>query len=188
MKGPLLVAALAVSTAAAAQTPPDPAALLAAQRDAMKVFAALDGVWRGPAWTLLPNGEKRTVTQTERIGPFLDGSVKVIEGRAYRDDGQVGFNAFGIVSYNPAAKAFTLRSYAQGHSGDFAFRPTADGYEWEIPMGPARIRYVATIRDGTLREIGHRIVADKEPVQIFEMNLKRVGDTTWPAADPVPPQ
>lgn len=188
MKAPLLVAALAVSTAAAAQTPPDPAALLAAQRDAMKAFASMDGVWRGPAWTLLPNGEKRTVTQTERIGPFLDGSVKVIEGRGYRDDGQVGFNAFGIVSYNPATKAFTLRSYAQGHSGDFVFKPTADGYEWEIPMGPARIRYVATIRDGTLREIGHRIVADKEPVQIFEMNLKRVGDTTWPAADPVPPR
>ncbi|MDB5721997.1 MAG: hypothetical protein JWP15_2615, partial [Alphaproteobacteria bacterium] len=24
------------------------------------------------------------------------------------------------------------------------------------------------------------------PLQIFEMNLKRVGDTGWPAANPVP--
>ena len=133
----------------------------------------------------MPNGEKRKITQTERIGAFLEGSVKVIEGRGYRDDGQVGFNALGIVSYNPDSKAYTLRSYAQGYAGDFAFTPTADGYEWEIPMGPARIHYTATIKDGTLREVGHRIIADREPVQIFEMNLTRVGDTAWPAADPV---
>ena len=39
----------------------------------------MDGVWRGPSWTILPSGEKHVGTQTERIGPFLDGSVKVIE-------------------------------------------------------------------------------------------------------------
>ena len=166
----------------------DPAALIAAQREAMKVFAAMDGVWRGPAWSLLPSGEKRTVTQTERIGPFLDGSVKVIEGRGYRDDGAVGFNAFGIISYDPAKRTYSLRSYAMGHSGDFAFKPTPDGYAWEIAMGPATIRYTATIKDNTLHEVGERIVADKEPVRIFEMNLTRVGDTAWPAADPIAPK
>src|SRR5262245_24759201 len=69
--------------AASAQGRPDPAALLAAQREAMAPLAFMDGVWRGPAWTILPSGEKHNVTQTERIGPFLDGSVKVIEGRGY---------------------------------------------------------------------------------------------------------
>ncbi|MBC8024172.1 MAG: DUF1579 domain-containing protein, partial [Burkholderiales bacterium] len=133
-----------------AQAQHDPAAAIAAQVEALKVFAAMDGVWRGPAWTLLPNGEKRTLTQTERIGPFLGGSVKVIEGRGYTADGNVGFNALGIISYNPATRAYSLRSYALGRSGDFALRPTDDGYAWEIPAGPnATIRYVATIRDGT---------------------------------------
>jgi hypothetical protein len=188
MKTVIAAATLALSLAASAQAPQDPGALIGAQREAMQALAAMDGVWRGPAWTLMPNGEKRTVTQTERIGPFLDGSVKVIEGRGYRDDGRVGFNAFGIISFDPTTRAYTMRSYAQGHSGDFALKPTADGYEWELPMGPAKIRYVATIRDGTLREIGHRIVEGREPLQIFEMNLKRVGDTAWPAADPVPPR
>lgn len=165
----------------------DPAAVLAAQSEAMKVFSAMDGVWRGPAWTLQPNGEKRHITQTERIGPFLGGSVKVIEGRGYTAEGRVGFNALGIVSYNPATRAYTLRSYALGHSGDFAFTPTADGYAWEIPSGPgATIKYVATIRDGTLREVGDRIVADRPPLRIFEMELKRIGDTSWPSGDPVP--
>lgn len=43
----------------------------------------MDGVWRGDGWTVLGNGQKHSVTQTERIGPFLGGSVKVIEGRGY---------------------------------------------------------------------------------------------------------
>ena len=178
---------MSFTSAALAQVPGDPAPLLAAQREAMKPLAAMDGVWRGPAWTMLPSGEKRTVVQTERIGPFLGGTVKVMEGRGYRDDGSVGFNALGIVSYDPAKKAYNLHSYALGHSGDFAFRPTADGYTWEIPQGPnARIRYTATIKDDTLTEVGDRIVEGREPLRFFEMKLKRVGDSDWPETRPVP--
>src|SRR5438874_1449690 len=132
-----LLAALAVLFVIDARAQaPDPAPLIAAQRDAMASLARMDGVWRGSAWTLQANGEKRHITQTERIGPFLDGSVKVIEGRGYREDGTVGFNAFGIVSYDPAKRAYTLRSYALGRSGDFSFNPTEEGYAWEIPAGP----------------------------------------------------
>jgi hypothetical protein len=134
----------------------------------------------------LPSGEKHTITQTERIGPFLDGSVKVIEGRGYEADGRVGFNAFGVISYKPETRTYTLHSYAQGNVGDFLFTPRPDGYVWEIPAGPVTIRYTAVIKDGTLREVGDRIAPDKAPVRFFEMNLTRVGDTDWPAAGAVP--
>jgi len=148
----------------------------------------MDGVWRGPASTVLPSGETHSVTQTERIGPFLDGSVKVIEGRAYDATGKVSFNAFAVISYNPATRVYTMRSYAQGNVGDFIIQRTADGYSWEIPAGPMTIRYTATIKDGTLREIGERIAPGKEPVRFFEMTLKRVGDTDWPAAGAISPK
>ena len=82
-----------------AQTRPDSAAIIEAQRQSMKPLASIDGVWRGSAWTILASGDKHTITQTERIGPFLDGSVKVIEGRGYDADGTVSFNAFGTISY-----------------------------------------------------------------------------------------
>lgn len=167
---------------------PDPATLLASQREAMLRLAFMDGVWRGAAWTILPSGEKHSITQTERIGPFLDGSVKVIEGRGYDPDGKVTFNAFGTISYNPATRAYTLRSYAQGQVGDFVLTPTADGYIWELPMGAMTIRYTAVIKDGAWREVGDRIVQGKEPVRFFEMNLKRVGDTNWPAAGAISPK
>lgn len=167
---------------------PDPETLLKAQREAMAPLAFMDGVWRGPAWTILSSGEKHNIIQTERIGPFLDGAVKVIEGRGYNADGSVGFNAFGTISYNPATRVYTLHSYAQGSVGDFALNRTADGYVWEIPAGPMTIRYTAVIKDGTWREVGDRIAPGKEPVRFFEMNLKRIGDTNWPAAGAVSPK
>ncbi len=42
-------------------------------------------------------GEVHAITQTQRVGPFLDGSLKVIEGSGYEADGQVGFNALGVI-------------------------------------------------------------------------------------------
>jgi hypothetical protein len=167
---------------------PDPATLIAAQREAMVALAFMDGVWRGPAWIMLPSGEKQVITQTERIGPFLDGSIKVIEGRGYEADGRVGFNAFAIISYNSVTHAYNLHSHAQGYVGDFELRLTSDGYVWEIPAGPATIRYTTVIKDGVWREVGDRVVSGQDPVRFFEMTLTRVGDSTWPAAGAVPPQ
>ena len=162
------------------------AARIAAQREAMAPLARLDGVWRGKAWTMLPTG-RHDVTHTERIGPFLDGSVKVLEGRAYNADGSAGFNAFGIISFDPTTRGYTLHSYALGYSGDFPLELKADGYVWQAPAGPgATIRYTATITKDRWREVGERIVGDARPMQIFEMNLTRIGDTKWPTETPVP--
>jgi hypothetical protein len=181
-------AMIVMVTSVAAQGRPDPAKLITAERAAMDTLAFMDGVWRGPAWTLMPSGEKHHVTQTERIGPFLDGSVKVIEGRGYDSEGKVSFNAFGTVSYSPATGAYTLHSHAMGNVGDFALKPTADGYVWEIPVGPMTIRYTATINGKKWHEVGDRIAPGQEPVRFFEMNLERVGDTKWPAEGAIPPK
>lgn len=178
--------AIVAATPAMAQAP-DEAALLAEQKAALDKLAFMDGVWRGEATTLTPSGEQR-VTQTERIGPFLDGTLKYIEGRGFRADGTVGFHAAAVISYNPQSKAYEFRSHAQGRAGTFELRPTANGYVWEIPAGPATIRYTATVEGDAWREVGDRIVDGQPPARFFEMNLKRIGDTDWPAAGGVPPK
>ena len=165
---------------------PDPAKLIPAQQAALTKLSFMDGIWRGTAWTLLPSGEKHTITQTERVGPFLDGSVKVVEGRGFDADGKVTFNAFATISFNPGTAAYTLHSYAMGSVGDFTLTPTATGFAWDIPAGPMTIRYTATIKDGTWVEVGDRIIPGKDPIRFFEMSLKRIGDTTWPASGWVP--
>ena len=186
MKALLIAIPLALAAPAFGQAPPDSEALIAAQREAMAPLAAMDGAWRGTAWTITPGG-RHDVVHTERVGPFLGGSVKVVEGRAYLPDGSVGFNAFGTISYDPQRKAYTLHSYAMGRAGDFPLDVKPDGYVWQVPAGPgAIIRYTATIGNGTWREVGDRIVGDRPPMRIFEMNLKRIGDTNWPEGDPVP--
>ena len=165
----------------------DAAKRIAAQREAMAELKRMDGVWRGPAWILQPDGQKREFVQTERIGPFLDGSIKVIEGRGYAPDGKVTFNALGIVSYSPNSKSFSMHSYAMGFAGDFAFTPLPDGYTWTTPAGPdAAVRYTATIAGDAFTEVGDRIVEGKASIRIFEMHLKRVSDTDWPSAGAVP--
>jgi len=183
----LVVAGLGMLWTASAQAPPAPATLIAAQREAMVRLAYMDGVWRGPAWTILDSGQKHTITQTERIGPFLNGSVKVIEGRGYDADGTVSFNAFGTISHDSVKREYTLHSYAHGRVGDFVLKLTSDGYVWEIPAGPMTIRYTAVVKDGVWHEVGDRIAAGKEPVRFFDMRLTRVGDTNWPAAGAVTP-
>jgi hypothetical protein len=180
--------AIGLSSIALGQGRPDPAKVILAQQEAVAKLSFMDGIWRGTAWTVLPSGEKQTFTQTERVGPFLDGSVKVIEGRGYDPDGKLTFNTLGIISYSPATQAFTLHSHAMGNVGDFVLVPMTDGFVWEIPAGPMTIRYTATIKGGTWQEVGDRISPGKEPVRFFEMNLERIGDTTWPAFGAVGPK
>jgi len=182
-----VVLALAGAAPAPAQAPGDPRPLIAAQKEAMRSLAFMDGAWRGPTWILMPDGQRREQIQTERVGSFLDGAVKVIEGRGYDAVGTVNFNAFAVVSFDAAKKAYSMRSYAMGRAGDFDLSVKSDGFVWTIPAGPgATIRYTATIKDGTWREVGERVAEGQAPVQFLEMNLKRIGDTEWPAAGAIP--
>lgn len=167
---------------------PDPAALVAAQKKAIAPLAYMDGVWRGTASTTLPDGSMHTLTQTERIGPLLDGAVKVIEGRGYEADGRTAFNAFGIVYFDNARGVLRFQAHAMGMSGDYSFTPTADGYVWEIPAGPMVIRYTASYRGGEWHEVGDRVMPGAPDQRFFEMKLKRIGDSAWPTAGAVAPK
>lgn len=177
---------LGFAGAASAQQAPDFRAMQATQKAEIGKLAFLDGIWRGTAYNIGMDGKRHEVVQTERIGPMLGGEIKVIEGRGYNADGTVGFNAFAVISYNVHKKAYNFRSYAMGNEGDFEFTPTANGYVWKIPAGPVTIRYTSKIEGDKFNEVGDRIMPDGKEVRFFEMNLKRVSDTTWPSGNPVP--
>lgn len=156
--------------------------------EAMKKLEPLRGVWAGKATGSLPDGTAYEVTQVERVGPLLGGDVLMIEGRGYRPDGTTGFNALAVISYEAHSKKYEIRAYAQGLAGTFPFKPTADGYVWETPAGPnSVVRFTATFKDGTWREISEFVSKGKPPVKTFEMNLKRVSDTDWPLVTPAGP-
>ena len=167
---------------------PEVRSLIADEQRAMRPLAGFDGVWRGPARTTVAPGQTLSLTQTERVGGFLDGSVKVIEGRGYGDDGTLLFNAFGVISFSPATGQYHFRANAQGRGADFPIEIAQDRFVWSMPAGAATIRYTATVRDGVWTEIGEWLADGRPPVRIHEMTLQRIGDTDWPAAGAVPPR
>ena len=181
------VLALGLAIAAPAGAQQADTAAIAAQQAAQARFAWMDGTWRGTAVTVY-GGAEHKVTHTERVGTMLGGTLRVIEGKAFGPDGNVGFNAFAVISYDAAKKAYDFRSYAQGRGGNFTITPTADGYVWEIPAGPMTIRYTATFKAGTWTEIGERVMPGQPAIKFFEMNLKRVGSTDWPNGGAMTPQ
>ncbi|HEY1071911.1 DUF1579 domain-containing protein [Brevundimonas sp.] len=182
-----LVAALLIAPVSAqAQMPASPNGT-EAQRAAIGRLDFMDGEWRGEAIVHGPTGTM-TLTQTERVGSMLGGSIKVIEGRGYAADGTTQFNAMALVSWDARAGRYGFRSYAQGYSGDYVFEATDDGFRWEMPAGPnAKMQYVAVVRDGTWHEVGTYVAEGQPPRQMVEMRLTRVGDTTWPAGGAVAP-
>lgn len=182
-----LTALFAALLAPSAQAQPTDTAAIAAQREAMKKLDWMHGVWRGPAVSQSPQGEHR-VTQTERIGGFLGGTLTVMEGKSYNSDGSVGFNALGVVSYDAQAKSWWLTSWALGRGGKFPMQVTDTGYVWEIPAGAMTIRYTATVANGSWTEVGDYIAPGQPPRRFFTMTLTRVGDSDWPGTGGVTKQ
>lgn len=183
----VIMATAALSLTLSAQGRPDPAVLIAAQKEAMAKLSFMDGVWRGPGWAILPSGEKHNLIMTKRVGPFLDGSVKVVEDKAY-EDGKVSFNGFAIISYNADKRTYNIRAYAEGIVLDVVPTVTADGVTFEIRAGPMTIRHTTVIKDGVWKEVGDRIMPGKDPVRYFEWTTTRMGDSNWPGAGAVSPK
>jgi hypothetical protein len=177
---------LAFAAPAAAQAPN--AALLQAQKDKMAALNFLDGEWVGPAEAHEPGGLIR-MTQTERSGALLDGTVRLVEGRAYDAAGKTLFNAFAVISYDMRAGRYLITSHASGYATSTEMRLTADGFEWEVPAGPqAKLRFKAVVKNGLWTETGDYVGADGKPRRTFEMKVRKVRATKWPAEKPVSPK
>jgi len=164
---------------AAAQAPN--AALQAKQQAAMKALAFLDGEWAGPA-----EAHERTgtfeMTQTERVGTLLDGTIRLVEGRAFDEKGKTLFNAFAVISYEVPRSRYVITSYASGYTTTTELKVKPDGFEWEVPAGPgAKMQFAATVTNGTWIEVGDYVASSGAKQRTFHMAVKRIGSSDWPA-------
>ncbi len=164
----------------------DVEALKQDQRDQLAQLSFMNGHWRGTAWKLIPGGERIDLTQTERVGDMLDGCVKVIEGCGYDDDGKKVFNAMAAIAYDAESRELVMRSHAEGRVGNFVIDARDDGFSWELPAGPNKIRYTAKIENNEWFEYGELSIPGRDPIRVFEMRLKKLGQTDWPATGAVP--
>ncbi len=182
----LSAAALLLASPAAAQMP-DEQELIAKQKAAMEAFAWLDGTWQGTVKSRTPQGEIELV-QTERVGTMSNGTVRMIEGRGYTEEGELEFNAVAMIAYDAIAGEYYMTANARGRATRPWFKPTDTGFEWGFTSGPAKISYIATYADGVWSEDGFLAFGDRPKTKFLEMRLTRTGDSDWPRANPVTPE
>lgn len=182
---PLLIGSALVPAAALAQAQHPTGT--EEQREAMKRLAWMDGEWRGTATAMTGPGQTRTMPHTERIGTLLGGSIRVVEGHSYAEDGSTLFNAFAVISWDDQGDRFVMRSYANGQSNDYPLEADADGFRWTVTTARGQIRYDMKLVDGQWIETGDYVMEGRPPFRVIEMKLDRIGDSAWPAAGPVSP-
>ena len=181
-------AALAIASTAAPAVAhqADPVAV-AAQREALSRLDWMNGEWVGTAEIMTGPGQTRTLRHTERIGPMLDGTIKVIEGHSYEADGSTGFNAFAVLSWDREQGRYVMRSYTGGHSGDFAMETTPTGWRWSTPARGGEIHYETVHTGDNWTETGDFVMPGREPMRVVTLRLTRKGDSDWPMAGAVAP-
>lgn len=170
-------------------------AALGAKRAAMTKLLLYDGVYTG-TWTSFPLGGGRSLggTTVHRVGPFLGGTVKLMEGRNYLVDGAMVFNGMMILSFDARTGKYPLRIYANDRVIDTEAVMNSGGYYFDVPT-PAqssfrRINIFVTARQWNERVDFHD--GNKPAVKEAELILNRVGESDWPLGrpnpTPMPPQ
>ena len=181
-----LLATLPIASSVSAQMP-DLEAMQAEQQAAMERFAFMDGEWRGTAISTGQMGEVE-LAQTERVGTMAGGVARIIEGRGYGADGSLEFNAVAMITYDATADEYVMTSTARGMTARPWFKVTDDGFHWGVESGPMTFTYEAVVQNGTWVEIGYMQFGDQPRTKFLEMNLQRIGDTSWPAEGAVGPE
>ena len=173
----------------------DTALALGAQRGAMNALSIYDGIYTG-TWRSFPPGGGSSFggTTVHRVGPFLGGSVKVMEGRNYTSDGALVFNGMMVLSFDQAMHKYRLRIYANGRVIDAEAVMNAGGYYFDVPTpGDASFRRINIfVTPGQWVERVDFHDGAKPVVKEAELILNRVGESDWPLGrpnpTPVPPQ
>ena len=165
------------------------APILSAQKAEMDRLASYDGVYSGPWQIFKPDGSPAERGSTvHRVGPFLGGTIKIMEGRNYSSEGALVFNGMMVFSHNVKSKAWKMDVFAFGEA--FEVKPifTDTGYYFDAPGAePDGFRRITiTVTPTTWEEEVYDHHPAKPPVRLFSMKLKRVGATDWPLGRPNP--
>lgn len=154
-----------------------------ANRDALKKFDYLAGKWKGEASIRMGPGDPQKIQQSEDVQYRLGGTILVIEGigRGKLPDSDkegVVFNAFAVVSYDPAKKEYAMKAYRmEGLSVDAWIKPADKGFTWGFtsPEPKMEIKYTMKLTDkGEWNEVGE-VSRDggKTWFKFFEMTLTK---------------
>jgi hypothetical protein len=155
---------------------PDPTA----NKEAMKKLSVWLGQWKGEGSMQMGPGAAKKSLVDEKIEMKLDGTIMVVEGIGKNIDPTtkqetVVHNAFGIISYDVASKAYKFKTYTkEGRSTDAYFNIIAESkYEWGFDFPGGKYKYTITLDPvkKIWNEIGEYSRDGATWMKTFEMNL-----------------
>ena len=122
----------------------------------MTKLVPLVGEWEGEGWIQQRN-ERIEFKQTEHVQLKLDSTTMLIEGIGYVD-GEVGFHAMAIASFDPANGNYRFNSFLNdGKYTQAAGIFKDDGsFEWsfDVPNG-GTVKYIMVFTADSWEETGH---------------------------------
>jgi hypothetical protein len=155
-----------------------PSKRIVAQQQAIKALPLADGEWRGPSRKKSKDGWVEML-QTQRVSTLLGGTVRVVESKGFEKSGELTYEAFAVISFDPDAKAYAMRSYSNGRVRDYLVTATDDSFGWKVEAGPdLAIRYENTLKNGVWTQTATRLPAKGEPETYLEFSLKRASGVT----------
>lgn len=151
---------------------PDPAR----HKEAMQKLAFLVGTWKGDGTVIMGPGEPLRLEQTEEVQWKLDGLVLLVEGTGRnRATGKVEFNALATIAYDERTGTYRFRAYSSGNYLDTELRVTPNGFEWDLPAGPGKVRHVMKLTEsGEWFEVGDLEMPNAPARRTVELRVKRV--------------
>jgi hypothetical protein len=165
----------------AASPPTDPTIEV---KRALSQLAALDGVWRGPVERTDADGGDSKLTMIARVGPMLDGTIKVLEERTSAADGKLAFSLVAVFSFSSATQEYTVHAYSRGNVRSAVVHLTPGGYYFEMPeAGGATMRLTTKVAEGGWHEIVERLVPGQPPSPVARIELKRTDTSDWPSGE-----
>ena len=146
--------------------------------ETLEPFAFMVGRWAGPAWFMTPNGERQAAYQTERVQPMLDGTILLIEGtgREGGPDGEIVFQAVGILSHDADTGLYYLDAFRDGRHVRAEIISVENGAEWGFEADGRQIHNVMRLEDGRWHETGTVILGSGQSIPVVEFTLERVSD------------
>ena len=140
----------------------------------MAKLAFLVGGWEGEGWIQQRN-ERIEFKQKEHVQLKLDSTTLLIEGIGYVD-GEIGFHAMAIVSFDPANGNYMFNSFLNdGKYTQAAGIFKDDGsFEWsfDVPNG-GTVKYIMAFTVDTWQETGHFSQDGTQWFPFMEMKLTK---------------
>lgn len=178
MRKPVLAVLLLSAAAVTLAQAPRGAPTGDAERAAMAKLDYMAGRWEGEGWMDMGGG-RNGFRGSETVQKKLRGVALLVEGDFTGKLGSTGqegpvHTTLGVISYDARAGKYRLASWlATGNSGTHDLTLTADGWQWELEIPQARIRYTAKFSSDQWLEIGERSSDGTTWNQFFEMTLRK---------------